>query len=109
MSFEKIAEQKIREALAEGEFDDLEGEGLPVDLDAYFAVPAELRAGFALLKNAGVLPSEIQLLKEIGSLRQELGSCHDEEDRRRLRKAIAEKRLSYDLLMEHYRHKPVAS
>ena len=34
MSFEKIAEEKIQEAVAAGEFDDLPGKGKPLDLDA---------------------------------------------------------------------------
>jgi hypothetical protein len=53
--FDKLVEQKIREAQEAGEFDDLEGEGRPVNLDAYFSTPEELRAGYALLKSAGVL------------------------------------------------------
>src|SRR5438445_35918 len=39
-----------------GEFDRLEGAGRPVNLDAYFSTPEELRAGYAVLKNAGVVP-----------------------------------------------------
>jgi len=34
MAFEKIAEEKIQEAIATGEFDDLPGKGKPLDLDA---------------------------------------------------------------------------
>ena len=53
--FDKLVEQKIREAMKAGEFDDLEGKGRPINLDAYFSTPEELRAGYAVLKNAGVL------------------------------------------------------
>ena len=43
MSFEKIAEEKIEEAIAAGEFDNLPGQGKPLDLDAYFATPEQMR------------------------------------------------------------------
>ncbi|MEP6787258.1 MAG: DUF1992 domain-containing protein [Acidobacteriota bacterium] len=35
MSIESSIEQKIREAIARGDFDNLEGKGKPLDLDAY--------------------------------------------------------------------------
>ena len=70
--FDKLVEQKIREAMRAGEFDRLEGAGRPVNLDAYFSTPAELRAAYAVLKNAGILPEEAQLLKEIDELKARL-------------------------------------
>jgi Domain of unknown function (DUF1992) len=46
--FEQIADRKIREAMQEGQFDDLSNHGRPIDLEAYFAVPVELRAALHL-------------------------------------------------------------
>ena len=43
MSIESAIEQKIREAIARGEFDNLSGSGKPLDLDAYFNTPEDLR------------------------------------------------------------------
>lgn len=86
----------------EGEFDELEGKGKPVDLSSYFSTPEDLRAGHAVMKNAGVIPEEAQLLKEAQILRQELNACENEEDRRRLRKSIEEKMLRYNLLRERF-------
>ena len=100
MSLEKLIDKMIREAIDEGEFDDLEGAGKPVDLNSYFSMPEDLRAGHSVLKNAGVLPEEVQLLKEARTLRQELNACEDEEERRRLKKSIDEKMLRYNLLRE---------
>jgi hypothetical protein len=105
MGFDRLVEQKIREAMAAGEFDDLEGTGLPIDLEAYFAMPEELRAGFKLMKNAGVVPEEIQLLKEIDALRLELESCLDEASKRRLEKSLRDKALGFKLLMESRKRK----
>lgn len=103
--FDKLVEQKIREAQAAGEFDGLEGEGRPIDLEAYFATPEEFRAGFAVLKNAGVAPEEVQLLQETEALKRELERCRDEAARAALEKSIRDKSLSFRLLMERRRQK----
>lgn len=62
---DRIAERRIREAQQQGEFDNLPGEGAPLALDDDALVPAELRAGYRLLKNAGYLPPQLQLRREI--------------------------------------------
>jgi hypothetical protein len=103
MGFDKLVEQKIREAMAAGEFERLAGEGRPVDLSAYFSAPEELRAGQAVLKNAGVVPEEMQLRGEINQLRSELVACADEERRGHLRKSLAALTLKRDLLVERNR------
>jgi len=101
--FDKLVEQKIREAQEAGEFDRLEGAGRPVNLDAYFATPEELRAGYAVLKNAGVLPEEAALLKEINERAARLDAARDPTERERLRREIGELKLKYDLLNERHR------
>lgn len=98
--FDKLVEQKIREAMKAGEFDNLEGSGRPVNLEAYFATPEEFRAGYAVLKNAGVMPEEAQLLKEINDLRQKLDACSDEAERGKLTRNLNDLTLKYDLLVE---------
>lgn len=50
------AERQIISAQEKGEFEDLSGHGQPLILDDDTFVPAELRAGYRLLKNAGYLP-----------------------------------------------------
>ena len=103
--FDKLVEQKIREAQAAGEFDRLEGAGRPVNLEAYFATPEELRAGYAVLKSAGVLPEEAALLRELNELEERRAACGDEDERARLRRAATELKLKYDLLVERQRGK----
>ena len=60
MNWAKLAEDRVEEAIANGEFKDLPGHGQPLDLAEYFALPATERAGAALLKNANVVPPEVQ-------------------------------------------------
>ena len=101
--FDKLVEQKIREAQRAGEFDDLEGAGRPVNLEAYFATPEELRAGYAVLKNAGVLPEEAQLRREMNELKERLDSREDPQERERLARELSQLTLKYSLLVERYR------
>jgi hypothetical protein len=103
MSFERIAESKIREAMARGEFDDLEGKGRPIDQDAYFAAPEDVRLAFSLLRSNGFVPEEVELRREVAALREELAACEDPEDRRRVTRALNETLLKVDLLREHAR------
>ena len=56
MSIESAIEQKIREAMARGEFDNLAGSGKPLDLDAYFNTPEDLRMAFSMLKSNDLYP-----------------------------------------------------
>jgi hypothetical protein len=65
---EFIAEQKIAEAIANGDFDDLPGSGKPLELDDDTLVPEDLRLAYRILKNAGFVPPEVETLNEIAAL-----------------------------------------
>jgi Domain of unknown function (DUF1992) len=66
--FDLIAEQKIAEAIARGELDNLPGAGRPLDLDDDALIPEELRLAYRILKNAGYVPPEVETLNEIAQL-----------------------------------------
>jgi hypothetical protein len=100
MSFEKLVEEKIREAMENGEFDNLPGKGKPIDLSAYFATPEDLRLAHSILKNAGIIPEEIQLLSEIGSLKESIKGCCDPEKKALINRQIEELTMKYNLLKE---------
>ncbi|MEN9283917.1 MAG: hypothetical protein RLZZ179_1410 [Verrucomicrobiota bacterium] len=70
--FERIAEERIAAALPDWEAEVAHLHGTPLNLDAYFAEPASARAGNQVLRNAGILPPEATLLKEIAWLREQL-------------------------------------
>jgi hypothetical protein len=102
----KIAEQRIREAMERGEFDNLPFHGQPINLDDLVGVPEPLRMGYKILKNAGVLPAEMQLKKEIVSLKNLLDACYDETEKQTLQQKMNEKVLRYNMMMEKQLHKP---
>jgi hypothetical protein len=102
----KIAEQKIREAVERGEFDNLGYHGKPLKFDDLAGVPEALRMGYKILKNAGVLPPEMQLKKDVLSLQDLIKACYDEDERRRLQHKMSEKMLRYNMMMERNFHKP---
>jgi hypothetical protein len=96
----KIAEQRIREAIERGEFDNLPLHGKPIKLDDLAGVPEHLRMGYKILKNAGVLPAEVQLKKEIVTLKNLLDACYDETEKNMLQQKMNEKMLRYNMLLE---------
>jgi hypothetical protein len=96
-------EELIRDAIRRGEFDNLRGKGKPLDLDAHFQAPEELRVGYSMLRDAGFVPEEVQLLKDIGDLREQLKNCADEGRRKELSKELRDKGLNYSLLVERAR------
>lgn len=79
--FEKIAEQRIQEAMAEGLFDNLAGKGQPLKLEDDSHIPPELRVAYKILKMADCLPPELELQKEIVTLRDLLASLPDEKEK----------------------------
>ncbi|KAA9004155.1 DUF1992 domain-containing protein [Paenibacillus spiritus] len=96
-----LAEQRIQEAMRQGQFDRLPGSGQPLELEDLAGVPEELRMAYKLLKNAGVLPEELSLRAECASLEQLLAACRDGEDDRRaeLKRNLTGKRLRLQELL----------
>lgn len=64
-STEQLVEDQIRKARERGDFDNLEGEGKPLDLSENPYEPADLRMAFRILKNNDFTPYWIQLGKDI--------------------------------------------
>jgi DnaJ-like protein len=100
--FDRIAELKIREGIAEGKFDNLPNAGQPLDLEEYFQTPAEWRLAYSMLKSAKCLPEEVELLNEIASLeRSNAENAVDAEGARRRR--LRDLRLRLGVLFDRRR------
>lgn len=65
---DQLAEANIEAAMERGELDDLAGAGQPLPPDEAARVPAHLRAGYRLLKNAGYLPPELESQRELNDV-----------------------------------------
>jgi hypothetical protein len=100
MSFDKLVEEKIKEAQQRGEFDNLPGKGKPIDLSAYFETPEDVRLAQSVLKNAGFTSHEVDLLNEIAGLKQALASISDEKKKQEIQKQIQEKQIEFSVIME---------
>jgi hypothetical protein len=105
MSLEKVLEEQIQRAMSEGKFDNLKGAGKPLNLDDYFATPEDIRAGYTLLKNNEFVPPEIELLREIGILREKIKESTDENEKKILNKNLNEKSLALTLILERNKRK----
>ncbi len=82
-AFDKIAEKKIREAMEEGQFDDLPGKGKPLVLEDDSHIPQDIRLAHKILKNADCLPPELELRKEILTIEELLGGLKDTKEKYR--------------------------
>ena len=105
MNLEKFVEEKIKQAIEAGKFDNLEGAGKPLDLNDYFSAPPEMRAGYSLLKSNNFVPEEVEILKEIGLLREEIENCADAAKKQDLTKIYGEKSLALRLMLERNKRK----
>ena len=86
--YEKIVEQRIKEAMEKGEFDNLPGKGRPIPLEDDSHVPEDLRLAYKVLKNADCLPPELLEKKEILQMEDMLTTIPDVKERYKLIKKI---------------------
>ena len=100
MSFERIVEEQIRSAMADGDFENLRGKGKALELDSYFQTPESLRMAYSMLKGAEFVPEEVQLMQQIDAAKDELNSCAYEKRANQLEREIQEKQLSLAVLLE---------
>jgi hypothetical protein len=100
-SVEKIIEEWMSQAPTEG----LPGKGRPLDLDEYFRWPEESRLAYSLLKNAGYLPEEVEHLREIGRLKEQISRCTESRLRKKLESKLEEEQVCLNLRLEQRRRR----
>jgi hypothetical protein len=94
----------LRAADAQAELRRAPSYGKPLHFgDGYDATPAELRMPMKVLKDAGVLPAEVEWLREAAALEAALAACSDDGERRALQQRLADKRQQIALRLEHLR------
>ena len=84
----RIVEERIQRAQEAGVFENLPGKGQPLHLEDDSSIPQDLRLAYKILRNSNHLPIEMEMRKEIFSLRQLLKVVGDEEVRHELRREL---------------------
>ena len=100
MPFSRIAENRIREAIDRGEFENLPGAGQPLNLEEYFSTPEDLRMAYSILRSANCVPAEIELLNEILRLERAIAQIEDATTRKPLQRALTDRQTQLGVMLE---------
>ena len=100
-TFENLVESKIKKAMDEGAFENLQGKGKPIDLSKYYGMPEHLRLGYQILKNAGYMPEEVRLKKEMELIKEKMRKCRSEKSKSKLMKELSEISQQFNFYMEY--------
>lgn len=96
--------QSLRDSERSGELRAAPSYGKPmVQADGWDETPPELRLPFKILKDAGVVPAEVELMQQLGRLRQALAAATDAEQQRVLQQRISELQQTIALRLEKLR------
>ena len=102
----KSLEERIAEALREseraGELQRAKSWGKPLDFgDGYEETPADLRMGYKVLKDAGAYPLEVEIMRDLKALEDELAKLDAHSpDANAMRRKIGEMRTEIALRLE---------
>jgi Domain of unknown function (DUF1992) len=101
MPFSHVAERRIREAIAQGHFENLPGAGQRLNLEEYFSAPEEVRMAHSILKSANCVPAEVELLNEVSRLEQAVAQTADLSARESLRRELTNRRTELAIVFEY--------
>ncbi|WP_053217214.1 DnaJ family domain-containing protein [Virgibacillus senegalensis] len=96
----RMAEEKIQQAIRDGELDNLPGKGKRQELEDLSAIPEDMRTSYLMMKNSGYLPDEVRLQKELISLQEMVDLAKNPEQKEGYRKQLSEKELQLRMLIE---------
>lgn len=100
---DEIARQ-LADAERRGELRKTQGFGRPLAEDAgWQQTPDEVRMPFKMLKSAGIVPHEVELLRNRALLRDRLAAATTDDETRQAQAALAELELTLALRMESMR------
>ena len=105
----KLLEDHIGSALQHsqrnGELSSAPSWGKPLNLgDGYDETPAELRMGYKILKDAGVVPPEVELMQRIEAQRQAVAAAADDSSAAPLQRQLVEMQQQLQLRLERLRN-----
>jgi len=106
-TFDEEIAARLAQADAAGELRSAPSYGKPQpDIEGWDDTPAPLRLPFKILKDAGVVPREVEMMRERGQLADQIAGCGDEVERARLRQRLAELEQAIALRLEALRINP---
>ena len=79
--WEKLAEERIQQAVREGAFENLPGQGQPLALENDSHIDPELRLAYKALSMAGYVAPEVELRQQINHTHDLLHNAPDEKAR----------------------------
>ncbi len=97
--------RSMRETEASGELTAAPSWGKPLDFGGgYDETPPEWRMPFKVLKDAGVVPPEVEMLHELAELKRELAAAAGDSERESaLRRRLVDRQLAVALRLEALR------
>ena len=103
---DEIIKQWVQKVESTGEVHKLPGFGEPFKFeDGFLETPSEVRMVYKILKNAGYVPAEIELLQRLAVLREQLNATQDVEQQRQLKVEVADAQRKASMMLEAMRGK----
>jgi Domain of unknown function (DUF1992) len=99
-----IIKQWVAQVEKTGELRKIPGWGKPLDLgDGFLETPTELRTAYKILKNAGYVPAEVEMLNRVAALKEQIAATDDAEQLRLLRVQLAEAQQKVAMMLDKLR------
>ncbi len=92
----KLVERQIKKAQTEGQLQGLEGEGQPLP-DRSSEALSDPAAGHRIMAQAGVLPEEFAIKKQLDIARQDYATLTDPAERKAAMARIADLEMRYNM------------
>jgi hypothetical protein len=103
-TLDDLIAEHLQASLVSGELRAARDWGKPLDLgDGYDETPAELRMPFKVLKNAGIVPHEVTLMRRAAELQAQVQAAPDAPQAAALRRELADLQQAIALRLEHLR------
>lgn len=103
-SFDQRIGEELEAMRRSGELRSLPGHGKPLpEIEGWAETPGELRLAFRILKNAGVVPPEVELFHRRAALRRQLEESRSEAERAELSARLTELEQVIALRLESLR------
>lgn len=100
-SLRTLIERQIAKARASGRMSGLKGEGKPLpDRPVETTDAASLSAGMRIMAEAGVVPEEFNLKKQLEAARKSYAACASDAERKEAMATLADLELRYEIARE---------